>query len=147
MPDYEIDLDTKHHVIRLTVKAETVTLELAEDIYQHLSDITRKSGPYAAIFDLSAVKCTTISTGAVRSFGRHRRPAVAMGDCPFCGHPRKQVVVGEQPHIYGLGRIFEMCADATGKEFQVVHTLEEAYEIVEEKPENFDECMLIEGLA
>ena len=72
--DYEIDLDTVHSVIRLTVKAETMTMELAEDIYRHLLEVTSKGGPYAAIFDLSATKHTTISTDAVRSWGRHRPP-------------------------------------------------------------------------
>jgi hypothetical protein len=51
---YQIDLDPVHSVIRLTVTAETVTLELAEDIYRHLSKAASSGGPYAAIFDLSA---------------------------------------------------------------------------------------------
>jgi hypothetical protein len=76
MPEYQIDLDTKHSVIRLTVKAETVTQEMAEDMYRHLVEVTSEGGPYAAIFDLSATKHTTIPTNAVRSWGRHRRPAV-----------------------------------------------------------------------
>jgi hypothetical protein len=144
---YQIDLDTVHSVIRLTVKTETMTMELAEDIYRHLLEITSEGGPYAAIFDLSAVKHTTIPTDTVRSFGHHRPQAVPMGVCPFCGHPRKHVAVGAEPHIFGLARLFEMCADAIGSEFEVVHTLEEAYTIVEEKPENFDECVLVAGLA
>jgi ADP-ribosylglycohydrolase len=55
--------------------------------------------------------------------------------------------VGEAPHIFGLGRVFEMCADAIGSDFQIVHTLEEAYAIVEDSPENFNECVLVEELA
>ena len=55
--------------------------------------------------------------------------------------------MGTEPHIFGLARVFEMCADAIGSEFQVVKTLEEAYEMVHEKPENFNECVLIEELA
>ena len=46
---YQIDLDPVHSVIRLTVTAETVTLELAEDIYRHLSEAASGGGPYAAI--------------------------------------------------------------------------------------------------
>ena len=147
MPEYEIDLDPKHSVIRLTVHAETVTLALAEDIYRHLVAISSKGGPYAAIFDLTATKHTSIPASRVRSFGRLESAAVPQGVCPFCGHPRKQVVVGTEPVIFGLARVFEMCADATGKEFQIVHTLAEAYEIVEDSPEDFTECMLIEELT
>ena len=65
-----------------------------------------------------------------------------MGVCPLCGDARKQVVVGTEPHIFGLARVFEMCADAIGAEFQVVQTLEEAYKIVEVRPEDFTECLL-----
>jgi hypothetical protein len=57
-------------------------------------------------------------------------------------HPRRQVVVGTAPHIFGLGRVFEMCANAIGSQFQVVHTLEEAYEIVHVHPEDFTECLI-----
>jgi hypothetical protein len=116
--DYEIDLCPTHSVIRLTVMAETVTLEMAEEMYRHLLEVTSEGGPYAAIFDLSGTKETTIKTDVVRGFGR-RPTAIPMG--------RKQVVVGTEPHIFGLARVFEMCADAIGSEFQVVHTLEEAY--------------------
>jgi hypothetical protein len=131
--DYEMDLCPEHSVIRVTVMAENVTLELAEEIYRHLLEVTSEGGPYAAIFDFSAAKRTSITTNGVRSFARHRPQAVPTG--------RKQVVVGTDPHIFGLARVFEMCADAIGAEFQVVHTLEEAYKIVEVRPEEFTECL------
>jgi nuclear transport factor 2 (NTF2) superfamily protein len=54
---------------------------------------------------------------------------------------RKHVVVGKEPHIYGLARLFQICGDNVGKEFEVVHTLEEAYEIVGVRPEDFTECL------
>ena len=133
--DYEIDLCPTHSVIRLTVMAENVTLELAEEIYRHLLEVTSEGGgPYAAIFDLSATKHTTIDTDAVRSFGRHRRPAVPMG--------RKQVVVGTEPAIFGLARVFQMCGEAIDSEVQVVYSLEEAYKIVGVHPEDFTECLI-----
>lgn len=71
--DYEIDLSPARSCVRLTVTAETVTPELAEDIYRHLVAATSTGGPYAAIFDLSATQCTTIPTDAVRSRGRRHR--------------------------------------------------------------------------
>ena len=140
--DYEIDLCPTHSCIRLTVTAENITMELAEEMYQHLREATSTGGPYAAIFDLSATKTTTISTDAVRSFGRHRLPAIPMGDCPLCGDARKQVVVGTEPHIFGLARVFEMCADAIGSDFHVVKTLEEAYEFTHMHPEDFTQCLI-----
>ena len=42
--DYEIDPDPARSVIRLTVTAETVTPEMAEEIYRHLSEATSSGG-------------------------------------------------------------------------------------------------------
>jgi hypothetical protein len=131
--DYEVDLDPKHSVIRLTVTAETVTLELAEEIYQRLSEFTSRGGPFAAIYDLSAAKRTTIPTDMVRSFAR-RRPSIPMG--------RTHVVVGKEPVIYGLARVFQMCGEFLGNQFDVVWSLEEAYDIVGERPVDFTECLI-----
>jgi len=131
--DYEVDLDPTHSVIRLTVTAKTVTIELAEEIYRHLSEATSQGGPYAAIYDLSAAKKTTLPTELIRSFAR-RPPSVPMG--------KKHVVVGTEPHIFGLARVFQMCNEAIGSEFQVVHTLKEAYDIVDVRPEDFTECLI-----
>jgi hypothetical protein len=134
--DYEVDLDPTHSVIRLTVTAETVTFELAEEIYRHLSEATSSGGPYAAIYDLSAAKKTTMPTNAVRSFAR-RRPSIPMG--------RKHVVVGKEAHIFGLARVFQMCGESIGSEFQVVRSLEEAYDIVDARPEDSTECLIWPG--
>jgi hypothetical protein len=123
--DYEVDLDPTHSVIRFTVTAETITLELAEEVYQHLSDVTSRGGPYAAIYDLSAAKRTTIPTDIVRSFAR-RRPSIPMG--------RTHVVVGKEPAIYGLARVFQMCSEFLGNQFDVVWSLEEAYHMVGVRP-------------
>jgi hypothetical protein len=131
--DYEIDLDAAHSVIRLTITAETVTFELAEEIYRHLSEATSSGGPYAAIYDLSATKQTSMPTVSVRGFAR-RKPSIPMG--------RPHVVVGEEPVIFGLARVFQMCGEAVGSEHQVVHSVDEAYEIVGVHPEDFTECLI-----
>jgi len=96
---YQIDLDPKNSVIRLTITEKIMTLECAEDCYQRLSRFTSRGGPYAAIYDLSATKDTTMATEMVRSFAR-RRPSIPTG--------RPHVVVGKFPAIYGLARIFQM---------------------------------------
>jgi hypothetical protein len=130
MTAYQIDLDPVHSVIRLTVTEEIISLRTAEDCHRRLSVLTSSGGPYAAIYDLSMAKGTTIPTNRVRTFAL-RRPSIPVG--------RKHVVVGKFPAIYGLARLFQMCGEFVGKEFEVVHTLEEAYEIVGVRPEDFTE--------
>ena len=136
--DYEVDLDPTHSVIRLTITAEIVTMELAEDIYRHLSEVTSHGGPYAAIYDLSAVKNTTLPTYVVRSFAR-RPPSIPIG--------RKHVVVGKEPGIFGLARIFQMCGESLGNQVEVVWSLEEAYDIVGTRPEDFTERLFPKEMA
>jgi hypothetical protein len=135
---YQVDVDPAHSVIRLTVIEEIVSLECAEGCYQGLSRVTSSGGPYAAIYDLSRVKDTSIPTEMVRSFAR-RAPSIPMG--------RAHVVVGKEPAIYGLARIFQMCSEFLGRQFSVVRSLEEAYEIVGAHPEDFTVCLLPERLA
>ena len=66
-----------------------------------------------------------------------------MGVCPFCKAPRKQVVVGTEPVIFGLARIFEMCGEGGGNDlFEVAHSVQEAYEAVGAHPEDFTECLI-----
>jgi len=137
---YQVDLDPTHAVICLTVIEEMVSLECAESCYQGLSRVTSSGGPYAAIYDLTRAKDTTIPTEMVRDFAR-RRPSIPTGKA---GKPH--VVVGKFPVIYGLARLFQMCGEFVGNCFDVVHSLEEAYEIVGARPEDFTVCLLPERL-
>ena len=134
----QIDLDPTHSVIRLTVLEEDVCLECAEDVYRQLSQVASKGGPYAAIYDLSAAKHTTIPTHVVRAFAKRRPPLPT---------ERKHVVVGKETHIFGLARLFQICSDNVGREFEVVHTLEEADEFLEVRPEDFTERLYPETVA
>jgi hypothetical protein len=126
---HQIDLDPKHSVIRCTVLEEILSLECAEACYRRLSAISSTGGPYAAIYDLSIPKNTSIPTDVIREFAR-RTPSIPMG--------RPHVVVGKEPVVYGLARLFQMCSENVGVDcFEVVHTLEEAYSIVGARPEDF----------
>ena len=44
------------------------------------------------------------------------------------------MVVGMETVIFGLARVFQMCGEAIGSEFQVVHMPEEAYKVVDVNP-------------
>ena len=135
---FEVDLDPAHSVIRLTLIEEVVSLECAEACYKFLSQISSSAGPYAAIYDLSVATDTTISTQMVRNFAS-RPPSIPIG--------RPQVVVGKAPVIYGLGRLFQACEERSGSQYDVVHTLEEAYEIVGVRPQDFTERLFPEVTA
>jgi hypothetical protein len=138
--DYEIDLDPVHRVIRLTITSETMTLECAKEIHARLERFASEGGQYAGIFDLSAVKCTTITTDMVRRLARNKHPMPQEKGKPH-------VIVGEAPVIFGLARLFQMCGEAVDKEHEVVHTLEEAYDVVAAHPEDFTQRLFPETMA
>ena len=128
MTGYQIDLDPVHTVIRLTVTEEIVTPELAQEMYTRLQEISSTRGEYAAIYDLTMVKGTTIEVEVVRSMARNR-PAVLL--------TRPHLVVAEQARIYALARLYEMCREHIYGHFDVVNTMEEAYKICGVLPEEF----------
>ena len=136
--DYRVDIDPAHSIIRLTVAAKVVTPELAEDMYICLSRLGSHGGPYAAIYDLSRVTSTTLPTELVRGYA-HRAPCIPIA--------RAHVVVGREPAIYGLARLFQICGESVGSEFEVVHTLEEAYEIIGVRPEDFTQHVFPRKIA
>lgn len=96
--DYQIDRDTTHLVIRGTITGPVLTEELADDYYRAL--VLAHGGPYAAIFDFSAVTGTTLSPDAVRGLAG-RAPAVPAG--------RPRVIVADEPWIFGLALMFQIC--------------------------------------
>jgi hypothetical protein len=132
---FEIDLDPTHQVLRVTVTAVVATHELAEDCYRCVKRIASRGGPYAGIWDLSGVASTTESTDQIRDRAESD-PAIPVG--------RTRVVVAKEPVIYGLSRMGQLMRDSIGGQLQVVHTLEEAYEIVGVRPEDFTERLFPE---
>ena len=57
------------------------------------------------------------------------------------------MVVGKEPSIYGLARVFQMCREFLGSEVEVVHSLEEAYEIIGARPEEFTQHLYPERMG
>jgi hypothetical protein len=136
--DYRIDLDPRHSVICATITAAVLTHDLAEECCQSVARIASRGGPYAAIWDLSGVTGTTASANDVRS--RALSPPAVPGG-------RTRVLVAKEPVMYGLCRMLELTRDSMGGQLQVVHSLEEAYEIVGVRPEDFTERLFPEDRA
>jgi hypothetical protein len=136
--DYQVDLDPTHAVIRLTVTAEILTPELAEDIHNRLARLASSGGPFAAIVDLSGVTSLGLSADKVRNIA-FREPPVPGG--------RTHVAVAREPSVFGMARMFQLYRDFFGEQYQVVYSLEEAYDIVGAHPEDFTERLLPTEMA
>jgi hypothetical protein len=60
---------------------------------------------------------------------------------------RTHVVVGKEPVIYGLARIFQMCVEFLDYQFSVVRSLGEAYDITGVRPQDFTARLFPKALA
>jgi hypothetical protein len=107
---YVIDLDPVHRVLRLTA-GKTLTDAILVEMYTTMARFASQGGPYAAIFDGSAVVDSTVSAHTVRSLAA-KAPAVPAGT------PR--VLVAPSLLIYGLSRMLQLLRDGMGGLLQVV---------------------------
>jgi len=115
-------------VLRITVQT-ALTDGAARDIYQAVARLASRGGPYAAITDFSQVVDFPISTDTIRDLAA-TKPPIPLGDRP-------SVMVARQPALFGLARIFEMHRDAMGLQLQVVHSIDEAYDLLKVSSEDF----------
>jgi hypothetical protein len=136
--DYAVDLDPKHRVLRITVTT-ALTDRTARDIYQAVARLASGGGPYAVITDFSQVVDFPISTDTIRELAE-TSPPIPLGDRP-------SVMVARQPALFGLARIFEMHRDAMGLQLQVVHSIDEAYDLLKVNAEDFSQRLFPADVA
>jgi hypothetical protein len=97
-----------------------------------------KAMPYSGIMDLSEVERFRVATATIRNLAESR-PAIAAGT------PR--VIVAEQDVIYGLSRMFQLSRDSMDGQLHVVHSLNEAYDLLGVKREDFSQRLFPERSA
>jgi hypothetical protein len=135
MPDYVIDLDPIHQVLRLTI-SKVLTDQVVLDAYRSIGRLASQGGPYAAIFDGSEVRDVKLSADTVRSLALGA-PAVPAG--------RPRVVVVNRIVLYGLTRMFESTRTSMGLQFHIVWSVEEAYARLAVSPESFSQRLFPEN--
>jgi hypothetical protein len=99
-------------------------------MYQLVELIAFQGGPYSAITDLSQVERFPIPAKTIRSLAASA-PAVAAG--------RPRVIVAKQDIAFGLSRMFDLSRDSMDGQLRVVRSLDEAYDLLGVKPEDFSQ--------
>jgi hypothetical protein len=127
---FVVDLDPKHHVLRITVTT-ALTDKSCTEIYQAVARLASRGGPYAAITDLSQVADFPVSSNVVKALAA-TAPAIPLGG-------RLSVIVARQPALFGIARMFELSRDSMGGQLQVVQSMDEAYNLLEVDPQDFSE--------
>jgi len=136
--EFVVDLDPKHRVLRITVTA-ALTDESARNIYRAVAQLALQGGPYAVITDFSQVVDFPLSAETIRSLAASALP-IPLGDRP-------NVMVARQPALFGLARMFEMHRESMGVELEVVHSIDEAYDLLNVAPQDFSERLFPDDLA
>jgi hypothetical protein len=135
MPDYVIDLDPIHLVLRVT-PGKVVTNQVALDAYHSLKRLAAHGGPYATITDCSGVQELKLSADTVRSLG-HEAPAVP-GERP-------RVVVVNRLVMYALVDMFASMRSSMGLQFNIVWSPEAAHALLGVSPESFSQPLFPES--
>ena len=136
--EFVVDLDPTHLVLRITVTV-VLTDKAAKDIYQAVARLALPGGPYAVITDLSQVVDFPLSADTVRALAATALP-IPLGDRP-------NVIVARQPALFGLARMFEMHRESMGVQLEVVHSIDEAYDLLKVTPQDFSERLFPSDLA
>jgi hypothetical protein len=135
VPDYVIDLDPIHQVLRVT-HSKVLTDQVALDAYRSLGRLAAQGGPYASITDFSQVKDMKLSADAVRSLAL---------EAPVVPGGRPRVVVVNRIVLYGLARMFESTRTSMGLQFHIVWSVDEAYAMLGVSPESFSQRLFPES--
>jgi hypothetical protein len=136
--DYVIDLDPTHRVLRLTVTS-AFTDETWMDAYRIAKRLASQGGPYAGITDLSQVVDFRVSSDTMRTLAKSG---------PVLPGGRPQIIVASQPALYGLARMGELIRDSMGgQQIEVVHTIDEAYDLLKVTPQDFSQRLFPEAVA
>ena len=134
IPEYTIDLDPTHQVLRVT-HGEVVTDQIALDGYRALGRLAAQGGPYALITDCSEVKELKLSADTARYLAL-APPAVPAG--------RPRIVVVNRVLMYGLTRMIASTRTAMGLQFYIVWSVDEAYAMLGISPEDFSRRLIPE---
>jgi hypothetical protein len=125
-------------VLRITVTS-ALTDEACTDIYRTVARLASRGDPYAAITDLSQVADFPVSYKTVRALAA-AAPAIPLGGRP-------SVIVARHPALFGLARMFELRRDSMGGQLQVVHSLDEAYNLLKVAPQDFSQRLFPEDVT
>jgi hypothetical protein len=120
--DYTLQSDPEHRILLVTL-GKIVTQELASAASAAVQEFIAARNPcsYSVIADLSAIVKVNASAKFIRSVAAGL-PAVPPGN--MC------IIVAPRDETFGLSRMFQILRDDRGARLEVVHTLEEAFEIL-----------------
>jgi hypothetical protein len=118
--DYSLQADPQRRVVLVTL-GKVVTEESALAAYTAVEQLIAAQGPHSGITDLSEVEKLRVSADFVWRLAA-KPPMIPDG--------MSRIAVAPRPDIYGMSRMFQILRDNRGGHLEVVHTLQEAFELL-----------------
>lgn len=125
---HTLRFDREHQVLLITY-GKVASPPSALAAYAAVERFVAAEGPCSVLADLSNIEKVEVPGAFVRSLAW--MPLVIPSG-------KQRVVVAPRAEVYGLSRMFQSYRDAMSGEFQVVHTLEEAYILLGLESPNFE---------
>ena len=111
----------RQHQVLLITFGKVATQASALATYGAVKRFVAAEGPCSVLADLSPIEKVEVPGDFVRS----------MAWMPLAIPSGKQrVIVAPRPEVYGLSRMFQLYRDAKSSDIQVVHTMEEAHNLL-----------------
>ena len=118
---YLIDFDATNRILRARCKGR-VTDDDLRDMYRVGQENVARLDPLSGITDFSEVTEVAFSPQTMRDLARTK---------PIMPDPRRPVIfVAPTPELFGMARMFELESGEARPNLRVVHTVEEAYQIL-----------------
>jgi len=114
-----MEFDERNNILRLTISGPLNDAIMFE-VFEAASRYASSHPPCRSITDVSKVTANEISSGAIMQLAK--TPAVAPG--------LVRIVVAANDHSYAIARMFQMLSEGTRPNFHVVHTMDEAYNLL-----------------
>jgi hypothetical protein len=133
--DFTLQSDPEHRVLLVTL-GKIVTEASALAAYTAVEHFIVAEGPHSGITDLSGVENLNVSPDFIR-FLAAKPPMIPDG--------MSRVAVAPRTDIYGISRMFQLLRDSRGSYLEVVHTLEEAFELLGIESPHFRTVALVTG--
>jgi hypothetical protein len=123
---FAIEFDARNNILCARLEGR-VTDDILSNCYAAVARYAVSHPACRGIADVSGVAEFSVSSRAIRELA---------ATPPAIPEPYMRVFVAPQAHVYGMARMFQILGASTRPNLHVVHTLDEAYQLLQvESPE------------
>jgi len=125
---FVLDFDAKNNILRVRLEGRATDATVS-DVYVTVVGYTASHPPCRAIVDVSGVTAFEVSSSAIRRL---------VEAAPAFPIESMRIYVAPQAHVFGMARMFQILGENTRPNLHIVHTMDEAYRLLQVESPEFD---------